>query len=223
MAKPADLGGRERAGIARNPAVEARRRRHQRALVGGECLGDGARRDPWLRARKRLGERAHVAVVAREAVDRVLERGAHLVGVLDGEADLVFQARRAAVPEQQRAPGHVPQARRMARQAAAGHALALGLAVGEGELGIVAGGAGDGAGGGQLGVLEDALAERDLRRRRRIAGRVGHERRPREARLQRGQRIDRLRTCALFRRPQRHRRHCDHAKRCSKRKDTPMA
>ena len=63
----------------------------------------------------------------------------------------------------------------------------------------MAGGAGDGAGRGQLGVLEQALAERDLGGGRRIVGGIGDERRPRELGFERGKRVGGL-LCARCRR-----------------------
>ena len=139
--------------------------------------------------RKGHGEVAFVAFVPRKAMDGVVERVAHLVGMLDGKAHLLFQARGPAVPEQQRAEGHVPQRRRVPHQPLAGDALAAGFAVAERELGVVAGGAGDGAGRGQLLVLEQALAQGDLGRRRRIVGGTRDEDGPRELGLQGSERV----------------------------------
>ena len=170
----ADLRRRERLGVACNPSVEACGRGYERALVGGQSARDVAGGDSGI-VRKGRGEVALVAFVPREAVDRVVERVAHLVGMLDGKAHLLFQACGPAVPEQQRAEGHVPQRGRVPHQPLARNALAAGFAVAERELGIVARGAGDGAGRGQLLVLEQALAERDPGRRRRVVGGTGNE------------------------------------------------
>src|SRR5262249_49492174 len=97
---------------------------------------------------------------------------------------LVLQARRTAVPEQERAESHVPQRRRMARQGLASDAFARHLAVGEGEARVMAGGTGDRAGGRQRLVLEQAPAERDLLGRGGIAGWLRDEPRPGELLLQ---------------------------------------
>jgi hypothetical protein len=170
----ADLLRRERFGVTCNPPVEACRRGYERALIGRERPRNIARRDLGI-VREGRGEVALVAFMPRKAVNRVVERVAHLVGMLYGKPHLLFQACSPAVPEQKRAEGHVPERRCVPHQRLAGDAFAAGLAVAERELGIVAGGAGDGAGRGELLVLEQALAQRDPRRRRRIVRGVGDE------------------------------------------------
>ena len=204
-AKAIDLRGRQRGRFAGNPPVEARRRGDQRALVGGERPGDVVDGDRWV-LRERLGKGVRVALMAGEASHGGFESGAHLVGMLDGEADLIFEARRASVPKEERAPGHVPQRGRVAHQAPAGNAAARRLPVGEAELRVVAGGTGDRASGGKLPVFEQALAERDLGGGREVAGGIGDEGRPGELGLQRGEVVaGRLGACCLGRCPERQR------------------
>ena len=175
MRKPLISRRRQRARIAGDPLVEARRRRHQRALVGRDRLGDVARRDPRVLAGTLARRRARSCRGARSGRphSRAMSpsrRGARRESGSGSRGSRRGRPRTAA--------GSRPRSTASACGVRGGRPvtpLPVRLAVGEGELGIVAGGAGDGAGGGKLRVLEDALAERDLRRRRRIAGRVRDE------------------------------------------------
>src|SRR5262249_13760159 len=148
-----ELGGRQRGGIAGDPAIESCWRRNERALVDGQGPGDVARGDLRV-VGERLGKVALVALVPREAVHSVVECSAHLVGMLDWKPHLLLETGGAAVPEQQRAERHVPKRGCVPHQPLAGDTLAARLAVREGQLGIVAGSTCDRAGRRQLLVLE---------------------------------------------------------------------
>ena len=165
------LAGRQGSLVADDPSVEAGRRRHQRALEGGERPGNGLGRGmPWA-SRGRPRRRRRVVRIG-EPFHRVLIGGAHLVGMSERQADLLLQTGSASVPHQKRSPGDVPQRRGMAHQRASRHAAAGAFAVRERQLGVVAGRAGDGASHRQPPVIEQALAESELGRRGGVVGRL---------------------------------------------------
>ncbi len=152
---------RQRGLLARDPAVEARRRRYEGTLVGRERLGEILRIDP-RRFRKGQREGPLHGGIGREAGNDGRKRLGHLVGRLDRTGDLLLQAARPAVPEHRRRPRQIPQGRRVALERAAGHAAALDPAVGETLGALVTARAGQAAVDGKTLVVEQRLAERAL-------------------------------------------------------------
>ena len=148
MREAVDLGGRQRGRIAGDPLVEPGRRRHQRALVGGERLGDGVGRDAAGSAGKACANGAHVARRAARSASTALSSVEPISsGCSTGSAPgpRGSTARPSHISSGLQATFHSVGVWRTS--GLPGHALAGRLAVGEGELGVVAGGAGDGAGG----------------------------------------------------------------------------
>jgi len=183
-----DLVGAQRVRVAVDPAVEPRRRRHQRALERGERLGEVLGRHARI-VRERGRERARVGGIAREQRDHRGDRLAHLVGRLDRAGDLLLEAARAPVLEHRTGPGEIPQRRRMALERDARHATAVAAPVGEALGALVAARARDAAVDREPLVVEQALAERTLIFRERIGGGERHGCRAAELRLQLRERI----------------------------------
>ena len=88
-------------------------------------------------------------------------REGHFYWVGDGLEDLIFESGRAAVPEEFVAPGAVENAGGAAGAGLVVDADGLGVFVGEGVVGIMAGGAGEGVVFGETFVEEELAAEAD--------------------------------------------------------------
>ncbi len=159
--------------IARDPAVEARHRRDERALIGRDRLGEIGGVDLG-----RLGEGVREGFdhggIGLQALDHRRKRLRHLVGRLDRPRDLLLEAPRAPVPEHRRSPGQIPQGGRVTLKRAARDALPVRLAVGEALVALVAAFAGEAPIGRQPPVMKQRIAQRAFLLRERIIGRERH-------------------------------------------------
>ena len=150
MAEAVDLGGRQRRRIAGDPSVEAGRRRHQRALVGGERLGDVVRRDLPGPAGTPARRPARSCRGARGAPPR--SRGVEPISSGCSTGKRIWSSRLGARPSQNSSGLQATfQASACgARAACRSRPCRSDSPSVKDELGIVAGGAGDGAGRRQL-------------------------------------------------------------------------
>ena len=151
--------------VALQPLVEARIRRDEGFLEGGDGLGDPV--DVHFGRAESLLEGAHVAGDGFQGGDRVLVGEGHFAGVGDGASGLLLQILRAAVPELGEVEARVEDGRGVDRAflpAVADGALQV-VRAAHGQ--VVAGVTRDEAGLRQAGIEEQHLAELD---RGRVAG-----------------------------------------------------
>lgn len=125
---------------------------------------------------ERGGEERGVTRIGGELGDDVVEFLVHLGVILDGEEDLLAKGRRAAIPEEERLPGEIYQRHAVARAGATFDADTETARIGEAIGRQVAGGAGDGAIAGELGIVEELAAEGHAFVDERIVPREGRQR-----------------------------------------------
>ncbi len=163
--EPVDLLRGQRALVTLDPAIEARRRRHQRTLIGRDRLGEIVSTDLWV-FRKCLGKCGLILRIGGEPSDQRILRLRHLVRRFERSKHLLLEILRTAIPEQQMHPGQIPQARRMPPKPLPGDALAALAAIRKCFVLEVAGRTRGAAVDRQTLVVEQRLSQRALGLRR---------------------------------------------------------
>jgi hypothetical protein len=175
QAEAAHLRRAQRLGVAVDPGIEPRWRRHQRAHIG--------RKRPEDRVSRKLGlpreggpDLLDQHIVPLEPPQDRCPVAAHFLRFRDRHPHLRLERGRPPVPEEMLAPGEVPQRRRVASQGCARKSKRPPATIRERPLWPMAARTRAIALAGETGVREQALTQRHLLRRERILRRRGRRR-----------------------------------------------